>query len=442
MPKISIIGFGRFGPVLYRLLKDDFEITVYDKDAPESLPAGAHVAGDLQAVYASDVIFYAVPIEAFEEVIASHQKYFEPRHLLIDVLSVKMHAAAVFQKYLPKTGARAILTHPLFGPDSVGESFANLTLVMDKFTADEETFDYWKKLFAKKGLNVVEMLPEEHDRMAANSQGLTHFIGRLLDEYGFEPSPIDTAGAKKLLEVKEQVRHDTWQLFTNLQHYNPFTKDMRIRLGDVYDSLYNRLLPKQAHADFITYGIQGGPGSFNEEAIRDYLSRAEPHAHEIKYLYTSERVLRALHAGEIDKGQFAIHNSVGGIVGESLHAIAAHKFKIVEEFAIKISHALMIRDDADVSEIDTVVSHPQVFAQCKDTLRVKYPRLKLVSGEGDRIDHALVAKDLAEGKLPKSTATMGSRILSNMYGLKIVEDNLQDAQENYTSFIIAARPNH
>ena len=102
----------------------------------------------------------------------------------------------------------------------------------------------------------------------------------------------------------------------------------------------------------------------------------------------------------------------------------------------------MIRDDADVSEIDTVVSHPQVFAQCKDTLRVKYPRLKLVSGEGDRIDHALVAKDLAEGKLPKSTATMGSRILSNMYGLKIVEDNLQDAQENYTSFIIAARPNH
>ena len=155
--------------------------------------------------------------------------------------------------------------------------------------------------------------------------------------------------------------------------------------------------------------------------------------------YTSENVLEALHNGEIDRGQFAIHNSVGGVVEESINAMAKYKFTIIDQFAIKISHALMIRNDADFSEVTTIMSHPQVFAQCKDTLSKKYPHLKQTSGEGELIDHAVVAKHLSEGQLPKHIATMGSKVLAKLYDLKIIEDNLQDATENYTSFLQVAR---
>ena len=87
MQQISIIGFGRFGKTLYRLLKDDFAVVLYSrsgiKAAEGELGKNTTVTTDLREVYASDGIFYAVPISQFETVIAEHRQYFEPRHLLL-----------------------------------------------------------------------------------------------------------------------------------------------------------------------------------------------------------------------------------------------------------------------------------------------------------------------------------------------------------------------
>lgn len=442
MKQISIVGFGRFGRTLYRLLKEDFAITLYNRSKIEKdieFTSATTITSELEEVYKSDVIFYAVPIESFEKVIASHRKYFRDRHLLIDVLSVKMHPEKIFTTYLKGSKTQAMLTHPMFGPDSSREGFVGLPMIIDQFMADNSNFNFWKNLFASKKLNVLEMSARDHDRLAANSQGLTHFIGRLLEAYGLEPTSIDSLGTKKLLEVKGQTCNDTWQLFTNLQHYNPYTKRMRIKLGDKHDELYNKLLPKQINRNYITYGIQGGRGSFNEEAAHYYFERERIKKYRIKYLYTSANVMQALHAGEIDKGQFAIHNSVGGVVDESIQAMASYKFTIVDQFAIKIAHALMIRNDAQLSDITTIMTHPQVFAQCRQSLAQKYPQLQRTSGMGKLIDHAMVAKNLSQKKLPKHIATMGGNILAKLYRLKIIEDNLQDAKQNFTSFLVVSR---
>ncbi len=443
MKHISIIGFGRFGRTLYRLLTDDFEITLYDPAGIKSDSIALHknttIATNLKDLYASDTIFYAVPISEFEPVIAAHKQYFESRHMLIDVLSVKLHPATIFKKYLAGGQTQALLTHPMFGPDSSRDGFEGLPIVIDKFMAKDTNYNFWKNYFTSKKLHVIGMTADKHDTLAANSQGLTHFIGRLLEEYKFDETTIDTVGARKLLEIKEQVCSDTWLLFNDLQHYNPQTKQMRLKLGEAYDIVYNKLIPSQVDPDRITIGIQGGKGSFNEEAISYYVERSGITDYNLKYLYTSENVLAALHVGEIDRGQFAIHNSIGGIVGESVEAMAKYKFTIVEEYAIKIAHALMIRSDANYGDITTIMTHPQVLAQCKSTLAQKYPQLKQTSGEGDLVDHATVAQHLAAGKLPKNVGVMGSKVLAELYDLKIVEDNLQDAQENYTSFLLVSR---
>ncbi len=442
MKSISIVGFGRFGKVLYKLLKDDFIITLYDKKPIQdksALHAHTKVAHHVEDVYASETIFYAVPIGEFEHVIASHKKYMQPHHILMDVLSVKMHPATIFTKYVQGTHVQAMLTHPMFGPDSSQHGFEGLPIILDQFKASNTTYRFWKEYFQSKKLCVVEMPANTHDNMAAHSQGLAHFIGRLLKEYHLAATPIDSLGTKKLLELQEQTCNDTWQLFNDLQHYNPHTKEMRLKIGAAYDTLYNKLLPPHVHEGTTTFGIQGGKGSFNEEALKYYVQRAHIKNYTIKYLYTSARVMHALHRGEIDRGQMAIHNSSGGMVDESLHAMAKYKFKIVDEFAIKISHALMIRPDANFSGVTTVMTHPQVLAQCQKTLAQKYPRLHQTSGVGILIDHAVVAKKLGEKKLPTHTATMGSKLLAQLYGLTIVEDNLQDLKENYTTFLQVER---
>lgn len=443
MKKVSIVGLGRFGRTLYELLKDDFEIIIYDKkkNSNKGLKLGkkAKVTTKLNEVYESDTIFFCVPVSSFEEVIAEHSKYLNDSHLLIDVLSVKQFPADVFRRYTKKNGAQAILTDPMFGPESSASGFEGLPIVMDRFTASKGKYDFWKKFFKSKGLKVIEMKPKEHDKLTARSRGVTHFIGRLLGEFGFKKTKIDTVGAQKLHEVQDQTCHDTWEFFLDLQNYNPYTKQMRINLGQAYDRLYNRLLPDRISKDYVVYGIQGGVGSFNHEAILGYTKDHGVEDYKIKYLYTSDSVLRNLHVGSIDFGLFAMHNSIGGVVQESIKAVADYTFEIVEEFAFPVRHFMMKRKDVDFAEVESLMAHPQVYKQCQGTLAKKYPDLPQKVGKGDLIDHAAVARALSKGMINKNIAVIGPKTLSELYDLEVVAENLQDMKDNVTSFMLVKR---
>jgi len=81
-----------------------------------------------------------------------------------------------------------------------------------------------------------------------------------------------------------------------------------------------------------------------------------------------------------------------------------------------------------------------VLRQCRTNLEKKYANLRQTSGEGDLIDQAKVAELLGSGELSDAIATMGSRTLAEIHGLRVVEDNLQDLNENFTSFLWVERP--
>jgi arogenate dehydrogenase (NADP+), plant len=442
---VGVVGLGRFGRLWASMLRDDFTLRAYDANPAQRREAEHHglSTASLHDTLASDAVFYCVPISGFEATIKEHLPHFRdlggPR-TLIDVLSVKVHAREVFDRHLP-ADYQALLTHPMFGPDSVAATgMEGQTIVLDAYRLSPAALESWKGYFESKGLVAVLMSADEHDRLAAESQGVTHFVGRTLERFGFAPTPIDTLGTKRLHEVTSQVSNDTWQLFVDLQTLNPHTKGMRLRLSEAQDSVFDLLLPNRVVTDRMVVGIQGGRGSFNEDAARYYMSRTPEIPGEIVYLHTTERVLRALHEGEVDRGVFAIHNSVGGMVGESVAAMARYRFAIVEEFAIKISHALMIAGGADFSKVDTIMAHPQVMRQCRTNLEKRYANLRQTSGSGDLIDQAKVAELLGTGELANTIATMGSRILADLNGLRVVEDNLQDLDENFTSFLWVERP--
>ena len=101
--KVSIIGFGRFGKVLYELLKDDYDVTIYYRKQKTIQGAqrshSTKITKKLSDAYENDTIFLAVPISEFEKVLQGHKKYLK-NQLLIDVLSVKMHPAEVFRTHL------------------------------------------------------------------------------------------------------------------------------------------------------------------------------------------------------------------------------------------------------------------------------------------------------------------------------------------------------
>jgi prephenate dehydrogenase len=441
----AIIGYGRFGRFLATMLAADFELRVHDVDTAAVATAradGRRTVGLDEALRAGAVL-YCVPISDFERTFAHHA----PRltadgrpHTVVDVLSVKTLPRHVFEQHLPPS-CSALLTHPLFGPDSAQPGdLAGHRIMLDSLRMTAPVFDAWRQLFERKGLAVLVMSSEEHDRLAAASQGVTHFVGRTLERFGFAPTPVDTLGATKLHEITDQVCHDTWQLFVDLETQNPHTAEMRVRLASAQNAVFDALLPDRIVTDRLVVGIQGGPGSFNEEAARHYMARTPDEPYDLVYLHTTGSVLRALEAGAVDRGLFAIHSAHGGMVGESIHAMAERRFAIADEFEIRIAHALMVAPDADMGRVDTIMTHPQVLSQCRTTLARDYPRLRLTSGEGDLIDHAKVAELLGKGELPPTTATMGSSVLAELYGLRVVARDLQDVADNLTSFLWVRRP--
>lgn len=186
-------------------------------------------------------------------------------------------------------------------------------------------------------------------------------------------------------------------------------------------------------------GIQGGKGSFNEAALKEYVLKNELEDIEIVYLYTTEAVLNAVESSEVDQGVFAVFNTLGGLVEETANVVGAHKFRYIDTFKLQIRHFLMCKQGVDRSSIKTIYAHPQVLIQCAITLGEKYKGVELRSGNGESIDTARAAEMLAKGEFGSECAVLGNRAIAEIYGLDIVDENLQDREDNFTHFMLVGR---
>jgi len=237
MNSIGIIGFGRFGKILANILQKGFAIKAYD---PKIIGEFSRVEfTDLESILKEKVIFISVPIREFESVITEISPNLSEGTTIIDVCSVKKHPTKIMENNLAEN-IGIIATHPMFGPDSF-ISNNRLKMMMSNTRNVYDQFKFWRQFFTDQGIQVMEMSPDQHDRMAAQTQGVTHFLGRMLKEYGIRKTTIDTQGFRDLLDLVDQTCNDTWELYTDLQLYNPYTNDMIDKLKLATVSLDNRL---------------------------------------------------------------------------------------------------------------------------------------------------------------------------------------------------------
>lgn len=242
--QIGMIGYGRFGRVLADLLSEDFQVTVYDPNTYGMISTNRYISfADLNQPIESEVIFIAVPINVFSETIIGISKQLPLHSLVIDTCSVKVYPTHVMETQLPHH-VDIIATHPLFGPDSISVN-EDLKIMMHPVRDQEGHYLSWKHYFLKKKIHVLEMTPEQHDRLAAQSQTLTHFIGRALDHMNVIPTDIDTLGYKKLRSVMEQTCRDSWELFFDLEKYNPYSKQVIHTFIKTINHLEKQLLKKK-----------------------------------------------------------------------------------------------------------------------------------------------------------------------------------------------------
>lgn len=178
-------------------------------------------------------------------------------------------------------------------------------------------------------------------------------------------------------------------------------------------------------------GIQGGKGSFSEEAAYQFMKNHGLTDLEVKYLITSEAVLNEVESGKIDYGIFAMENAQGGVVIESIEALAKHKCHIVEMFHIPVNQNLLGLQGMHVGDITEIHSHQQALRQCKDYLSEHFWTRPLIEAD----DTAEAARRLAEGKLPRTSGVIANTACASLYGLEILQESIHDLKHNLTLFL-------
>ena len=181
----------------------------------------------------------------------------------------------------------------------------------------------------------------------------------------------------------------------------------------------------------LKIGIQGGKGSFSEEAADTFSKNHGISNPEIIYLISSRAVLKGVESDKINYGVFAMENAQGGVVIESVEAMAEYRCQIVEMFHIPVRQNLLSMEGIFIGDVTEIHSHQQALKQCKNYLADNFWTRPLIEED----DTAEAARRLSQGKLPKTSGVIGSKYCAELYGLSILEEDIHDLKHNLTLFL-------
>jgi len=228
MKKVAIIGFGAFGKLVAVNLLGKFDIVMADsKQKPEDAKKLGVRQVSIEDAAKADFVVLCVPISQMQDALKEIAPNVRPGTLVLDTCSVKVLPCRLMENMLP-SDVEVIGTHPLFGPQSAGNGILGQQIVICPVRSKqtEAVSAFLKEL----GLEVIRLSPEEHDRLMASTQAITHFVGRALAKISPKDVPTKLKSHEKMMAAAAMVRHDSEQLFADIETLNPFAKQERRKL--------------------------------------------------------------------------------------------------------------------------------------------------------------------------------------------------------------------
>jgi prephenate dehydratase len=179
-------------------------------------------------------------------------------------------------------------------------------------------------------------------------------------------------------------------------------------------------------------GYLGPEGTFSHEAL---IGAAAGSDIELVPLPTIYDTVMAVHSGLVDRSLVPIENSLEGSVNATLDALAmeTEDVAILGEVVRPIEHCLIARRPIDLSDIGTVVSHPQASAQCARFIRTRLPGAQVLSGSST----AEAVRIVAEHAGP--WAALGTRTAAERYRCQVLRAGVEDVAANETRFVWLGR---
>ena len=178
--------------------------------------------------------------------------------------------------------------------------------------------------------------------------------------------------------------------------------------------------------------IQGLIGSFHDIAAHLYF---EGEQIQLICCATFEEVFASMRQDPTVIGMVAIENTIAGSLLHNYELLRDSGTSIVGEHKLHITHSICCLPDDDWDSITEVHSHPVALMQCRQFL-ANHPSLKKVEG-GDTAGSAKMIAE--EGR--RGWAAICHADAARLYGLKVLEDHIEDNKHNFTRFLVISNPN-
>ncbi len=170
--------------------------------------------------------------------------------------------------------------------------------------------------------------------------------------------------------------------------------------------------------------VLGPAGTFSHEAALKYDMDAE-----MIFVNSIWDVFEMVEQKKADSGIVPVENSIEGGVGITLDALTDSSLKIKQEIIIPIRHCLCGLGEID--DVREVYSHTQALGQCRNflhSLNRETPEKTFQTSST-----ASAAEEIAKLN-DRKKACLCSKLAAEIYGLKIIKEDVHDEKNNMTRF--------
>lgn len=143
-------------------------------------------------------------------------------------------------------------------------------------------------------------------------------------------------------------------------------------------------------------------------------------------------VFSSVDSGATSLGLVPVENSTEGSITQTLDCFGKYALNIIGEVMLRIEHCLLATAATQAAGITRIVSHQQSLGQCRHWLEDHYPKIDKVS----LFSNAVAAKAAAN---ETGVAAIAGRTAASIYGLRILDENIEDIHDNTTRFAVISK---
>lgn len=183
----------------------------------------------------------------------------------------------------------------------------------------------------------------------------------------------------------------------------------------------------------IRIAIQGGPGSFHEQAVLDMFCNTV----EIIPMPTFAAVFKGLQENTFDRAVIAIANNAFSFIPETSKYLMKDKGKSIRisgETYVRIDLQLLGLPGVSIDEITEIHSQIPAISECTNFIENNLNDATII----EESDTALSAEIVATRKKRHIAAIASSRA-GELHGLSPIVSSIQDEQDNITRFLLIDR---